>query len=216
MCVLRKDKIELLLANSSFVTKISHTSHKLTQTKIRGSFNGSNILREFNGIPNKPENFSELFNLHQSIGWESNLKRIVEATVAIKPKGVPFRVGPAERSNILKAPELASRISQDEEYVERAEQLAGVVLKNTEAILQAARIDNVNQRGNKIEQIITEVGNSHGLEDISYTLKIGATVLVDVKTKMLTLSSAPKGYNIDKVLSCWPKGGTAFSFFSLG
>ena len=216
ICIVRPDAVELLLANSTFLKKISHSSHQLTKVNIKGSFLGHDILRSFDGIPNNLENFPELFELHQRIGWDLNLERLVEATSEIVPTGAQFVIGPEELANILKAPELASRISQEKEYAEIAEQLARVVLKTKEAILQAARIDNVNQRGNKIEQIITEVGNFHGLEDISYTLKIGATVLVDVKTKMLTLSSAPKGYNIDKILSCLAKGGTAFSFFFIG
>ncbi|MBI1913870.1 MAG: hypothetical protein HYS12_03895 [Planctomycetes bacterium] len=83
-------------------------------------------------------------------------------------------------------------------------------------ILTAAQIDNVNERGNTIEQIITKGANVHGLEDLKFTLKLGATVLVDVKTKILALSSSPKGYNIDKVLITFAQGRTAVSFIFIG
>lgn len=216
VCVVKPLGVDLLLANSTFLKKISHSSHQLTKVNVKGSFLGHDILRSFDGIANVPENFAVLFELHEKIGWELNLERLVEATAGIVPTGTQFVIGPQEQSNILKAPELALLISQNEEYKDIAHRLAETVRKSKDAILQAARIDNVNERGNKVEQIITEVGNFHGLEDIAYTLQIGATVLVDVKTKMLTLSSSPKGYNIDKILSSLAQGNTAFSFFFLG
>lgn len=216
VCVVKPDGVEFFLANSTFLKKISHSSHQLSTVNIKGSFLGHDILREFDGIQNSPDNFPQLFELHQKIGWELNLERLVEATAGIVPTGVQFVIGPEEETNILRAPELASRLSQEGEYRDIAVRLADLVENSKAEILQAARIDNVNQRGNRIEQIITEVGNFHDLEDLSFQLQIGATVLVDVKTKMLTLSSSPKGYNIDKILSCLARGNTAFSFFFIG
>lgn len=65
-------------------------------------------------------------------------------------------------------------------------------------------------------RLITSAGNFHSLEDISRTLTIGTEVKVDIKTKILTLTSSPKGYNIDKVLKELASGKTAFSFFFVG
>ncbi len=75
---------KIVLANSTFVKKVSHSSHKLTLTKIIGSINFSDISSEMDGIKNIPENFEELFNLHLSIGFNNNLKRLVEATSSIE------------------------------------------------------------------------------------------------------------------------------------
>jgi hypothetical protein len=41
VCVVRQSENELLLSNSTFLKKISHSSHELSLTNIKGSFNGS-------------------------------------------------------------------------------------------------------------------------------------------------------------------------------
>ena len=94
--------------------------------------------------------------------------------------------------------------------------LSQIVHENRAAILSAARIDNVNLRGNTIEQIVTRAGNFHNVEDASRTLQIGTEVKIDIKTKILSLSSSPKGYNIDKVLKVLSRGKTVVSFFFIG
>ena len=68
------------LANTTFLKKISHSSQELRENNIRGSFNGSDIMREFEGITNTPENIERLFNIHSGLGFEGNLTRLVEAT----------------------------------------------------------------------------------------------------------------------------------------
>ena len=75
----------LYLANTSFLKKISHSSQQLRENNIRGSFNGSDIVRHFEGIANSPENFDRLFNIHAGVGFEGNLVRLVEATNNISP-----------------------------------------------------------------------------------------------------------------------------------
>ena len=87
---------------------------------------------------------------------------------------------------------------------------------NLQAILDAGTIENINLRGNRIEQIITGAGNFHSPEDLSRTLTSGSEVKVDIKTKILSLVSNPKGYNIDKALKMLASGDTAFSFFFVG
>lgn len=64
VCLVIKDENILLLANSTFLKKISHSSQELRIDNIRGSFNGSDIFREFNEVRNSPENFDELFEIH--------------------------------------------------------------------------------------------------------------------------------------------------------
>jgi hypothetical protein len=63
------------LANTTFLKKISHSSQTLRENNIRGSFNGSDIMREFEGITNTPENTERLFNIHSGVGFEGNLVR---------------------------------------------------------------------------------------------------------------------------------------------
>ena len=62
----------IYLANSTFLSKISHSSKELTMCNIKGSFNGSDIIKEYNGLKNAPENFDELFALHEGLEWDDN------------------------------------------------------------------------------------------------------------------------------------------------
>ena len=81
ICILRPAAVEFLLANSTFLNKVSHSSHTLRVDNIRGNFLGSDIATTLEGIHNRPENFERLFALHQSRSWEENLVRLVKATI---------------------------------------------------------------------------------------------------------------------------------------
>src|SRR5439155_1530713 len=148
--------------------------------------------------------------------WHENLARLVEATNNISPTGVRFEPSAAECETILTAADLSARLSSHHEYVALGTQLAENIDRRKDSILKAAEINNINERGNTIEQLITEGTNVHGAEDLKFVLQVGTTVFVDVKTKLLSLSSSPKGYNIDKVLIALAQGRTVFSFFFLG
>ena len=212
VCVVRPQSIEFVLANTTFLKKISHSSQKFTVNNIRGTFLGHDILREYDGIANRPEFFDELFDIHQQFTWEENVERLVESTNAIVPTGKRFEPTEQESNNILLSPDIAEKLSAHPEYIQLGEDLAHLVEQNLTEILEAAKIENVNLRGNKIEQIITSGGNFHSLEDFSRTLEIGTEVKVDIKTKIIALSSNPKGYNIDKVLKALAVGNTVFHF----
>ncbi|OLP15623.1 hypothetical protein BST81_25455 [Leptolyngbya sp. 'hensonii'] len=183
---------------------------------IRGSFLGHDILREYEGIPNTPQNFENLFLIHKEFGWEENLARLVEATNNIVPSGSRYSPILQERNNIIASAEIAHTLSSSSEYLSLGETLAQVVEENRSTILDIGNIENINIRGNRIEQTITNAANFHGVEDLSYTLSIGSRVLIDIKTKILTLASSPKGYNIDKVLRSLGAGNTVFCFFFIG
>jgi hypothetical protein len=60
VCLVTPTTNYCLLANTTFLQKISHSSQELRENNIRGSFNGSDIAREFEGISNSPENISRL------------------------------------------------------------------------------------------------------------------------------------------------------------
>jgi len=213
VCVVRSSGAEFLLANSTFLKKISHSSQSLRIGQIRGSFLGHDIMRECNGIRNGPQNFEKLFSMHEEFSRDENLARLVEATANIVPTGVRFDPTTQELGNILSSVDLARSLSQRTDYVDLGTELNDRAQQNMSRILSAARIDNINKRGNIIEQIITGATNVHGLADLTFTLRTGTRVLVDVKTKVLALTSSPKGYNLDKFLEALAGGDTVFAFF---
>ena len=104
VCLVTPSQNFCLIANTTFLKKISHRSQELRENNIRGSFNGSDIVRDFEGITNSAENIDRLYDIHAEIGFEGNLARLVEATNNISPSGTKFIVGDAERRNILDAP----------------------------------------------------------------------------------------------------------------
>jgi hypothetical protein len=216
VCIVRPTGLELLLVNSTFLKKISHSSHQLRINNVRGSFLGHDILRIYGDLTNKPSNFDKMFSAHQEFAWEENLERLVEATNNIAPTGIRFDPTDVACENILASANIAYSLSNHPEYLAVEAVLREIVHSNEGAIIEAAIIDNVNERGNKIEQLITQGGNLHGVEDITFSLDLGPRVLVDVKTKILTLTSSPKGYNIDKLLRTLSGGNTVFSFFFVG
>src|SRR5687767_688721 len=56
VCLVTPLQNYLFLANTTFLKKISHSSQELRENNIRGSFNGSDIMRDFEGITNDGSN----------------------------------------------------------------------------------------------------------------------------------------------------------------
>jgi hypothetical protein len=83
------------------------------------------------------------------------------------------------------------------------------------AILELARVDNVNLRGNAIEQLLTGSVNAHELADLTRTLEEGS-LFIDIKTKLLDRASAPKAYNVDKMLDFLAQPGSVLAFLMIG
>lgn len=216
VCIVRPSTIDFLLANSTFLKKISHSSHQLRLDNVRGSFLGHDIARRHETRENRPENFEALFAVHRQFAWEQNLERLVAATSEIVGTGARMVITGEQEAAILGAATLSATISGDPEYAAISARLTASVETRRTEILQAAAVDNVNLRGNRIEQIITEAGNVHRLDDMVFPLTNGSRVLVDVKTKILTLQSNPKGFNIDKYLRSVSQGQTVMSFFFVG
>jgi len=104
VCVVTPSANHLLLANTTLLRKISHSSHELREDNIRGSFNGSDISRDLDGISNVSSNLSRLFDIHAEIGFDGNLPRLVEATNNISPTGAKFDVTAIAETNILASP----------------------------------------------------------------------------------------------------------------
>ena len=70
-------------------------------TNIKGSFNGSDIMRDYNGKSNTASNFDYLFAVHQGLEWEDNLMRLVDATSNIIPTSQKFVPTQLEKNNIF-------------------------------------------------------------------------------------------------------------------
>jgi hypothetical protein len=104
VCLVTPTRNYCLIANTTFLKKISHSSQELRENNIRGSFNGSDIVREFEGIYNTAENIERLYAIHAEIGFEGNLARLVEATNNISPSGTKYHVRDTAATTILDAP----------------------------------------------------------------------------------------------------------------
>jgi hypothetical protein len=214
--VVRPGTVEFLLANTSFLKKISHSSHQLRIDNVKGSFLGHDILREFDDLANMPVNFDALFALHRQVSWDENLTRLVEATNAIVPTGRRFVPTESQRATILSAPLRAVRLLESQAYRDLSARLSRTVRSRTRDILTAASIDNINLRGNAIEQIITNAGNFHSIDDLKYTIQDFGDLHVDIKTKLLNKSASPKLYNIDKMLDVLSGPNTFFDLLLVG
>lgn len=220
VCLVTPTKNYLLLANTTFLRKISHSSQELRQDNIKGSFNGSDIMREFEGVENVPGNFEFLFNSHENYTFEENLVRLVEATNSIAPTGKRFMPTGSQVRCIREAVDRAISFLRSDEYEILNDDLNQRVCAVESEIAIAAFIENVNLRGRIIEYLITAeddlkdtlmrcLRTKQPLPEIFTADELGdyerefAQYLTetDIKTKVLFLSSNPKGYNIDKLLS---------------
>lgn len=215
--VCRPESTEFLLANTTMLKKISHSSHKLRVDNIRGSLLGSDIIREYDGTANIPANFEQLFAYHQEFTWDENLQRLVEATNAIVGTGQRFDPSQQQRSVILAAPALAADLSTRRAYLDLKQELSDIVAERARVILHIAseHATNVNLRGNLIEQVITGGINEHKLGDM--IRQIGEISLeVEIKTKLMNRASSPKAYNIDKALQTISHPNTLIVFCFVG
>jgi len=237
VCLVTPNKNILYLANTTFIQKISHSSQELRVDNIRGSINGSDIVKVFNGLSNSPENFEKLFNIHIELGFSGNLVRLVEATNNISPSGASFNVSLVAKVLINSAPERAINFVESKDYTQLKFELDTKVSKFHNEILIAEFIPNFNIRGRIIEYLIA--GKDESLRDhLVEVLRNGKTQIpsfrtqntlgdytrifdnyhteTDVKTKIMVLSSNPKAYNIDKLLEFLSQDKSVFMFYFVG
>jgi len=239
VCVVTPTKNRVLLANSTLLRKISHSSQQLRLDNIRGSFNGSDIVREFEGIRNEPTQFERLFAIHAELGFEGNLARLVDATNNIAPTGRKYAVsGQAERT-IIEAPDRALQFVASPEAQTLKRELDDKVNTYRNEIVVAALIENVNVRGRVIEYLIA--GEDEQLrQEIISAIRARMTgkglpafktenhlgdyrrvfpqylTETDVKTKVMVLASNPKAYNLDKMLEFLSTDNSVFMFYFVG
>lgn len=222
----------LMLSNATFLKKISHSSQELRRDNIKGSFNGYDIVREFAGIENIPDNFEILYNYHENYTFEENLDRLVEATNNIAPSGKRFIPTEAQIKCIRGSVDRAISFLRSKEYKILNDDLNNRVSAVESEITIAAFIDNVNLRGRIIEYLITaeddlkstlmcclqtrqplpEIFTSDKLGDYKREFEHYLTE-TDIKTKILFLSSNPKGYNVDKLLSFLSEENSVYLIF---
>ena len=220
VCLVTPTENFLMLANTTFLKKISHSSQELRIDNIKGSFNGSDIMRFYEDVENCENNFEFLFTSHENYSFQENLARLVESTNNIRPIGHRFEPDRDQEICIYKSVDRAMAFLNSREYDTLDEDLQERVHSVEKEIAIAAFIDNVNLRGRIIEYLITESGDLHKtliralrngspLPEIFTADKLGDYerefddyyTATDIKTKVLFLSSNPKGYNIDKLLS---------------
>lgn len=224
------------LANSTFISKISHSSRELSMTNIKGSFNGSDIIKEYANIPNTPENLDDLFAIHQGLDWEDNLYRLVESSSNIIPRSEKFAPDETQMKNIYDSISRARQFVSSKHFNVLNADLNDRCNKCKEAILVASHIENVNIRGRIIEYMITTddttreqikhliVSESKSLPEFEtrddlgdYVYRFDKTLTyTDIKTKVIYLDSAPKAYNVDKFLAKMSEEDSSFFFFIIG
>ena len=224
------------LANSTFLKKISHSSKELRVDNIKGSFNGSDIMKYYNGLANEPKNFKELFAIHEAFSWEENLERLVEATNGIIPHIIKF-IPETEQQliNLKSAPNRAIDFLHSPYFNNLRDDLDRRTNRVSDAIAVAALIENVNLRGRVIEELITtddpqviqsirkaladnrrlSLKTDQKLGDYSKSYQ-GFHTETDIKTKVLFLQSAPKAYNVDKMLEFLSTDESVYMFFLVG
>lgn len=236
VCLVTPARNHCFIANSTFLNKISHSSQELRENNIRGSFNGSDIMKDFDGIENCAENIGRLFAIHAEVGFEGNLPRLVEATNNISPSGTKLKVSTEAEAVILAAPRRAiGFVDGPDSHTLKAE-LDSKVERLRNEILLAALIENVNVRGRVIEyliagedetlrqELVSALRHSRGIPEFRTDNALGdykrvfetADTETDVKTKIMILNSNPKAYNIDKVLEFLSRGRSVFMFYFVG
>ena len=236
VCIVSSRENYLLLANTTFLKRISHSSMQLREDNIKGSFNGSDILTLFNGIQNSPENFEELFSIHKEYSFEDNLKRLVESTNNIVGKNQRFLVNNDNIKILENSVDIAVSFENSNDYITLKNDLDNRVKKVQNEIAIAMLIDNVNIRGRVVEYLITNDGSSlkeqiinslnnsqplpnfttkDGLGDYEKNFDLFYTQ-TDIKTKVMYLSGNPKAYNIDKLLEFLSVDKSVYLIYILG
>lgn len=237
VCIVTPNINRLLLANTTFLSKISHSSQELTLYNIKGSFNGSDIMKEYQDIPNERDNIIELYPFHEEFSFQENLIRLVEATNNISPTGKRFSANDENIKTIIDSVDRANNFNNSPDYVVLKGELDARVKKYSKEIMVASHIENVNIRGRLIEYLITEDDDDlkarlveESNEEYSQLPKFTTQNLLgdykrifndyntetDVKTKIIILNSNPKAYNIDKFLEFLSQDKSVFLFFFVG
>jgi hypothetical protein len=214
-CLLFPGGLRLLLANTTFVTKVSHSSHGFRVEHPIGSILGTDIATQHAGIANEPCGFARLWALHEAADHAANLARIATATSLLDRPKMSWSPTSEQRDHMLAAPLLAQRVVGLAAYVRAAADLDSRVAARRDAILAAAANPNRKVRGTEIEQIVTAAIATHALADLQLEIDT-VTIAVDVKSKRLDRASAPKGYDVAKFLRLLSAGDRLLAIYFVG
>ncbi len=226
----------IYIANTTFLSKISHSSKLLSTDNIKGSFNGSDIMKKYGDIENKPHNFKKLFAIHDGLDWSDNLLRLVDKSSKIKSQSQKFMPTSIQLDNITSSIDRAISFTASTNFSILEKDLNDRCESCKEAIWVASRIDNINIRGRIIEAMITSTSSNRNtiieaLKNLEEALPVYDThnelgdyvrsfengdTYTDIKTKIIYLDSAPKAYNIDKFLKKMAEKNSSFFFFFIG
>ncbi len=235
-CIVTHEENHLLLINTTFLKKISHSSQALRIDNIRGSINCSDIMMEFENIENTPKNFRRLFAYHEGFSFQDNLERLVTSTNGIVGRTPKFNVTSIAKSAIMDSVNRAQSFIDSDDYCDLKKDLNDRVKKVQGEIAIATFINNVNLRGRIIEYLITDNGstlkdqiisalrNNQALPSFKTEDKLGDYSKVypffntetDIKTKVLFLDGNPKAYNIDKLLEFLTTDKSVYMIYILG
>jgi hypothetical protein len=80
VCLMTSRGMRLLLANTTFLEKVSERSYKLAADNLVGGVLESDLLSAVNGVANLPANFEALWATHTASDRTANIQRIVTAT----------------------------------------------------------------------------------------------------------------------------------------
>lgn len=236
VCIVSSRINYLLLANSTFLKKISHSSKELRIDNIKGSFNGGDIMLEYQSLDNNPSNFESLYAYHTGLSFYDNLERLVDSTNGIVGRIPKFPVDFFTRQRIYKSVTRAESFLMSPEYEDLRDDLDNRAYKVQAEIAIAAFIDNVNLRGRIIEYLITDNGSTlkmqiidalnhnRPLPEFKTEDKLGDYskrypdfyTETDIKTKVLFLEGNPKAYNIDKLLEFLSSEDSVYMIYLLG
>lgn len=212
VCAVTPETVFFRLANTSFLKKISHSSKNLTSNNICGSFLGTDIVTVYNSKENSPKNFLQLFSLHRKNNKQETLRKIIRETKHIQSKTSKFVVTPSSRKIILDAPNRFAKLLKSQEWSEVEEKYKLDVKNNGAEILKLANLENNKIRGREIEKLLTSKQIDHDIGDIEVILSDNTILIIDIKSRLKHLSSAPKAYNIDKFLELLTHDKQAFAF----
>lgn len=80
ICLLTSRGMRLLLGNTSFIERVSDRSYRIAVDNLTGSILDSDIASALDGVANLPNNFEQLWAVHQGSDRAANVERIVAAT----------------------------------------------------------------------------------------------------------------------------------------
>lgn len=236
VCIVSSKMNHLMLANTTFLKRISHSSAQLRMDNIKGSFNGSDIINSIDNIENCPINFEKLYTIHETYSFEDNLERLVKATHEIEGRVKKFNIDNNSKEIILNSVKRTIDFMQSDYSKDLINDLHNRIEAVKEEIVNATTIDNVNLRGRVIEFLVTDNGsplkkqllaaldNGNPLPQFITEDKLGDFskkypnyyTETDIKTKLLYLNGNPKAYNIDKLLEFLAKPTSVYLIFLIG